>query len=167
VQRTTQRLLSITLTTIVLVAAASATRAEEAESESELKRNHAVIFAGWTEGEVSEVGIKQDPRFTLGLGYERRLSRLVGVGGVLEAVVDGDREALFLAPVFFHFGRAKLIAGPGAQRLRDPAETQFVARFAFEYDFAVKSIVLTPMVALDLAAGDRFTVVGLDIGWEF
>ena len=74
-----QRVLSIASLTLCVVLSASTVQAEEAETESGLRVNRFGIFIGSTEAEDTHSGEKDDPRFTVGLNYERRFSRLVGV----------------------------------------------------------------------------------------
>jgi hypothetical protein len=140
----------------------------EASGKHEFHRNHIAFFVGSTATEDERPGGTDDPRFTLGVNYERRLTRLLGLGAVLEAVPEGEREAVVLVPVLFHVGRrAKFLIGPGAQRLEHPRETTFVARIGFEYDFHVKRVILTPELNFDFSEEADFSVLGLNIGWGF
>jgi hypothetical protein len=140
----------------------------DGSGKHEFHRNHVAFFIGSTATEGERPGAEDDPRFTLGVNYERRLTRLLGLGAVLEAVPEGEREAVVLVPVLFHVGRrAKFLIGPGAQRLEDPRETTFVARIGFEYDFHVKQVILTPELNVDFSEEENFAVLGLNIGWGF
>ena len=65
-------------------------------------KNHIALFIGSTEGEAEE-GEKEDRDFTLGVDYERRLTELIGIGGLYDWVAEGRREFLIGMPVFFKF----------------------------------------------------------------
>ncbi len=167
-------LVLMTHVVVCLSVAAAASESEEKQVEHEgsgkheFHRNHVAFFVGPTATEEERPGGTDDPRFTLGVNYERRLTRLLGLGAVLEAVPEGEREAVVLVPVFFHVGRrAKFLIGAGAQRLEDPEETTFVARIGFEYDFHVKRVILTPELNFDFSEEADFSVLGLNIGWGF
>jgi hypothetical protein len=142
---------------------------EHGESEEHgFHRNHVAFLVGSTATEEKRPGGTGDPRLTLGVSYERRLTRLLGLGATFEGVVEGEREAVLVIPVLFHVGRrAKFLVGPGAQRLEDPDETTSVARIGFEYDFHVKSVILTPGLNFDFSEEENFAVLGLSIGWGF
>ena len=136
--------------------------------EHEFHRNHAALFLGSTATEGERPGGSDDPRFTLGANYVRRLTRLVGLGVVLETVPEGERELVGFVPVYFYVGkRAKFMIGPGSQRLEEPPETTFVARIGFEYDFDVGPVILSPELNVDYSEVENFAVLGLNIGWGF
>ena len=50
----------------------------EEHGKEHFHKNHIALFLGATQAEL-EHGEREDPQFTLGLDYERRLTRVVGV----------------------------------------------------------------------------------------
>ena len=136
-------------------------------AEEENKRNHLSLFIGSTESEKEIDGSPDDPRFTLGLDYERLLNRWLGVGGLLDWVAEGDRELLIGIPVFFHVYRgAELQVAPSVQRLRD-GEWELVARVGVAYEFELRRVTLAPVLNLDFSEGESFLVLGLNVGRWF
>ena len=66
-------------------------------------KNHIALFIGATEAEAHH-GDQEDPDFTLGMEYERTVSKVIGVGALVEFVVEGKREYVIGAPLFVHIG---------------------------------------------------------------
>jgi opacity protein-like surface antigen len=130
-------------------------------------KNHVAFFLGSTEAEEHH-GEQGDRDFTIGVDYERRLSRVLGVGGLLDWVVEGRREFLLGVPVFLHAGKhAKFQLAPCYQRIRETSDDEFVFRTGFMWDFYVGSLSLAPTVFYDFTDGQDFLVVGLSIGTGF
>jgi len=150
-------------------------RSETGESHEEaieehgehLHKNHLALFIGATEAEEHH-GEKGDPDFTLGVDYERRLSPLFGVGGMVDWVVEGRREFL-LGPIgFLHpYKGLKLFAAPCYQRIREGEEDNFVFRVGAAWDFEIGKYSLAPNVIYDFAGEHNFLVLGVTIGKGF
>ena len=130
----------------------------------EFHKNHIALFLGSTEGEEHH-GEQGDRDFTIGFDYERRLSKLVGVGGFVDWVAEGNREWLAGVFTFLHvYKGAKIQLAPAYHQVREGDEAGFVFRTAFAWDFHVNKISLSPYIAYDFAEGQDFTVFGLAIG---
>jgi len=130
-------------------------------------KNHVALFVGSTEGE-EEDGEKQDRDFTLGIDYERRLSPLLGFGGMADWVVEGNREYLVGPIGFLHpYREAKLFAAPCYQRVREGGEDNFVFRVGASWDFAIGKYTIGPEIIYDFAEGQDFLVFGVGIGMGF
>jgi hypothetical protein len=141
-----------------------ATETHEEHGGHELHQNHVALFLGSTEGEEHH-GEKGDRDFTIGIDYERRLSKLFGIGAMVDWVAEGNREYLIGVPVFLHVGNGgKFQLAPAYHRVREGDEDGFVFRTAFAWDFYIKKISLAPYIAYDFTDGQDFTVFGLDIG---
>ena len=83
--------------------------------EEHQHKNHIALFIGSTQAEV-EHGKRDDPQFTLGLDYERRLTQVVGIGALLDVVLEGHREGIIGVPVFLHAGSLTFQLAPGGER---------------------------------------------------
>lgn len=130
----------------------------------EFHKNHIAVFLGATEAEEHH-GEKGNPDFTIGIDYERRLSKLFGIGGMIDWVAEGNREYLIGVPVFLHVGKGgKFQLVPAYHQVRVGEEHGFVFRTAFAWDFYINKISLAPYIAYDFVEGQDFTVFGLDIG---
>ena len=141
--------------------------ADEGHGEAHHHKNHIAFFVGSTEAEEHH-GEKGDRDFTIGLDYERRLSRVVGIGGLVDWVVEGNREYLIGVPVFLHVGKhAKFELAPAFQHLTEADENSFVFRTGFHWDFFVGQISLSPAVFYDFTEEQDFFVFGLSIGTGF
>ena len=111
---------------------------------------------------------KDDPDFTIGLDYERRLSQLIGVGGTLDWVVEGRREFL-LGPIgFLHpFAGSKFWLAPLAERVRETGDWELVVRIGAGWDIPIgKSgrYSIAPTVNYDIGEEHELWNVGLAIG---
>jgi hypothetical protein len=141
--------------------------ASEGHDEERHHKNHVAFFVGSTEAEEHH-GVKEDRDFTMGLDYERRLTRIVGVGGVVDWVVEGNREYLIGVPVYLHVGRhAKFELAAAVQHLSETGENGFVFRTGFHWDFPVGSLSIVPAVFYDFTEEQDFFIFGIGIGKGF
>ena len=171
------------LRTVILLATVATIGAAGASAESEsaedrghhvhgdhaMHPNHIAVFVGLTHGGGSEEGEEETSAATIGLEYERRLSRKVGIG-VLAEYVDGDRrDHVGMALVSLRPGRrAKLILGAGLERHEGKGEYAFLGRVGFGYAFEpVPGNSVSPEINLDFVDGHTLVVVGATIGWGF
>lgn len=129
-------------------------------------KNHVALFVGSTQAEL-EHGEREDPQFTLGLDYERRLTPVVGVGAVLDLVLEGQREGILGLPVFLHAGSFTFQIAPGGERIRDGRDWSFVTRLGVLYDFEVGTMTLAPALFYDFTKEGGTWVVGINIGRGF
>lgn len=176
------------VTTIVAVAASPTVSvaqehgAEGEEAEEAFHKNHLSLFTGGTtessDGETST-------SFSLGLDYERRVSRLIGLGLGGELVFGGDdREALAGLYFILHpAGGLVLAAGPGlelakeghaegeveAQQEESGTETHAGLRVGIVYEFEVgHRYSIAPSIYTDFIEGKEPTFVwGLAFGVGF
>lgn len=156
--------------------------AEGAEAEEAFHKNHLSLFTGGTtessDGETST-------SFSLGLDYERRVSRLIGLGIGGEFVFGGEeREALLGLLLNLHpAGGLVLVAGPGvefaeelhvegeveAQQEESGTETHAGLRVGIVYEFEVgHRYSIAPSFYTDFIDGKEPTFVwGLAFGVGF
>jgi len=130
-----------------------------AETESE-HHNVISVFVGNSHS-GSENGA------TIGLGYERRLSSLVGVGAFLERA-GGDFGVVAIGvPVTLHpyAGWAFKLA-PGVEF--DDGSRSLLLRAGVSYEFEiVPRWSVAPEFNADLVDGDRELVYGVSVAYEF
>jgi hypothetical protein len=155
---------------------------EEHGQEHHFHKHHIAVFIGSTEGieehgeehhgnghgEIRSAGsssTKDDPSFTLGFDYERRLTKLLGFGGMLDWVVEGRREFLIGPIGFLHpFMGAKLFAAPLAERVEETGDWEFVTRVGVGWDFAVGKWNIAPNASYDMGEEHDLWVLGVAIG---
>ena len=157
---------------------------EEHGEEHHLHKHHIALFLGATEGvephtehhddghgdphaEESSGG-KEDPGFTLGFDYERRFNKLFGFGGMIDWVVQGNREWLIGPIAFLHpFGGAKLYAAPCFEHVTESDSNEFVFRVGASWDFEVGKFSVGPNLIYDFSDEHDLWVVGIGIGKGF
>lgn len=156
--------------------------AHEGGEEHHFHKNHFAVMIGSTQSveihgeehhdeghgdphsEVTSSGGRDDPDFTLGIDYERRLTKLFGIAGLLDFVVEGQREFLFGPLAVLHpFRGAKLWVGPLYEVVRE-GENEWVARVGAGWDFKVGKVTLTPAANYDITNEHEIWVLGLTIG---
>lgn len=156
--------------------------AEEHGEEHHFHKNHFGVFIGSTEGveqhgeehhdtghgAVSSEGSsggKDDPDFTIGLDYERRLTKLIGIGGMVDFVVEGRREFL-LGPIgFLHpFKSAKFFAAPLVERVRETGDWEFVFRVGGLWEFHVGKFSVAPYAGYDISEEHEIWILGVAFG---
>lgn len=136
------------------------------EEEIERRNEIAVILAGTYEGD------EEKSFFTIDGAYQRRLTPLIGVGGVAELVVEGEaREHIAVFPVFFHpLGGLELFTGPGWERKDGGYEFLYRGGTAYNFEFGER-YSLSPFVEFDFINSDQGTshaiVYGVDFGIGF
>ncbi len=163
----------------------------ENADEAEFHQNHFSVFlGGTTESEEDETTTS----FSIGVDYERRLSRLMGIGFGAEYVfVDVGREALAGLLGFFHVTEGfVLLGGPGLEFAQEPLheveaggevgkisetsedveterETNLVFRLGTLYEFEVgHQYTIAPSLFVDFIENkDPAFVWGLSFGIGF
>jgi hypothetical protein len=169
-------------TTFPAVSVAQEHGAEGTGVEEAFHKNHLSLFTGGTtessDGETST-------SFSLGLDYERRLSRLVGLAGGGELVFGGDeREALVGLYFLLHVTEGLVLAaGPGlefakeghaggdveAQQEESGTETRAGLRVGILYEFELgHRYSIAPSAYIDFLEDKQPTFVwGLAFGVGF
>ena len=156
----------------------------EGHEEEHLHKHHIAVFLGVTEGvephvehhdnghgdpHAEESGSdKDDPGTTIGFDYERRFTKLFGFGGMIDWVVEGNREWLIGPIAFLHpFGGAKLYAAPCFEHVRESDSSEFVFRVGASWDFEVGKFSIGPNLMYDFSEEHDLWVVGIGIGRGF
>ena len=139
-------------------------------SSTEAVEEHGEEHNGNGHGETHSEGSsgKDDPDFTIGFDYERRLSQLIGVGGMIDWVAEGRREFLFGPIGFLHpFKGSKFWVAPLAERVRETGDWELVWRIGAGWDFPIgKSgkYSIAPNINYDITEEHELWVIGLAIG---
>ncbi len=104
---------------------------------------------------------------TVGLDYEYRVNKLLGVGVVAERAYGSLDATTVLAVADIHFqGGLIMQVGPGFERRHD--EEVFVARVGVLYEFEVDRFTLSPQLHWDYHNDEPNTVVaGVAFGFSF
>jgi hypothetical protein len=168
----TRHLGVLTLAAAIYLASPNSIRAQEAdhnehgaeaEHGEEHHKNTFSVFFGSTQAELHH-GERDDPQFTLGFDYERRLNSVFGVGALVDFVLEGHREAIVAAAVIAHAGFAKFMVAPGVERVRETGDMESIIRFGLMYGFPAGKVHLEPSVFYDATEKGGTWVLGLTIG---
>ena len=158
--------------------------AEEHGEEHHFHKNHFAVIISATEapeehGEEhhgdphseGSSGGKDDPDFTIGFDYERRITQLFGLGGTIDWVAEGRREILFGPFAILHpFAGSKFWVAPLAERVRETGDWELVWRLGVGWDFEIgKSgkYSIAPNINYDITEEHELWVVGVAIGRGF
>jgi hypothetical protein len=146
--------------------------AEEPETEERIRPNHLDVFAGGTLGGDERGDGREAATATVGIGYERRLSRLVSIGFLSELSSGERRDHVGIVPITFRpMDRAQFVLGLGWERAtvvgEEQDEIQGLVRFGFGYELEVlPRQTVTPEIAMDVVDGEKLFVFGVTIGWD-
>ena len=101
--------------------------------------------------------------FTIGVDYQYRISRVFGVGAILDHAA-GDIKSTLVAPaLFLHLKKLAFTVAPGAEFSDD--ETTMVLRLGAEYEFELSRFSISPAIFYDTERGGEQTwVYGLSFG---
>ena len=129
-------------------------------------KNSIAVFIGATQADM-EHGERDDPQFTIGFDYERYLTKVFGVGAILDVVFEGQREGIIAVAGVAHAGSAKFVLAPGGERVRDTGDWEGIVRLGFMWEFPVGKVHLEPSLFYDVTEEGGAWVLGLTIGKGF
>jgi hypothetical protein len=134
----------------------------ESEEWAEEGRNDLGLFLGDTYAD-GEHG------FSVGLDYERRLSRRFGIGGVIEYTGSDLRDGIAAVSVNWHpWKELKLLAAPGVEVEREDGSDGFLFRIGAEYGFGIgKGFEIAPALNFDFTSDESSVVYGLSFARTF
>jgi hypothetical protein len=156
------------LVSVGVAQGALAQESEHGEAGHKYHRNHFSLFVGATEGGNVDGEGEERASPTLGLDYERRLSRLLGIGFLADVAAGDRREFVAGIPLVFHAGRsAKFYVAPGIERSKETGHDEALVRLGFMWNFKVRRMTLSPALNVDFVNGERIYVPGLNVGWGF
>ena len=103
--------------------------------------------------------------FTIGIDYQYRISRVFGVGAILD-YAGGDFKSTLVAPaLFMHVKKLSFTLAPGAEFSDD--ETIMVLRVGASYEFELSRFSISPSIFYDTErGGDPIWVYGISFGFE-
>ena len=149
--------------TLLQSSKASAQEAREPGGDVE-EQNFVELFLG---GVTKRVEGETDTGVGLGASYVRRLSRLVGVGVLLELTTGEARDAVLLLPVILRVYRGLSFLGAPGVEISPGGETAFALRLGTLYEFELPMVSLSPEFSVDLVEGDVTFVYGVAVGFGF
>lgn len=149
-----------TLFAVLIGRVASAQEGDDGHGHNEPHRNFIAGFVGITGEE------RRDRALTLGLEYERRLSKRFGVGAGIEHALGDLDFTIVTFPFSYHAGSWKWSAGPGVET-SDHHENEFLFRMGVERSFELGDYELAPKFNIDFIHGDVVLVGGLVFGRGF
>jgi hypothetical protein len=142
-------------------AAAQESKVEALEAEAAGPHHLSVILGGTRVPEHQETG------FTIGLDYEYRVSRTVGLGVVVEHAFGEIDATTLLGVADIHLVRGLVVqTGPGVEFVQD--ESFFVYRLGLLYEFELgEGFTLSPQLHYDFSGAENGIVFGVAFGRAF
>ena len=142
----------------------------EEAGESEEKRNVLAFFLG---GTTESQNGESETGFTVGVDYERRLSKHVGVGLLFEGVMGNqEREIVLGLPLSLHPGeRLRLVIAPllefTKKRTAGDKDAEFGIRAGGGYEFPLGQYALSPELYVDFIGSKVALVYGVSFAFGF
>jgi len=159
--------LAVLVSAVFSTVGASPAYAEESEHESEsvheaahgFHPNFLGAFVGVTSESRREKGIP------LGIEYERRLNKYIGIGLVAEYTFGDLDFWVYAVPFAYHTGRWKLYVAPGIEDGDHGSEP--LIRIGAGYAYEVGEWEISPQLDLDFVDGEEVLVPGVVFGKGF
>jgi hypothetical protein len=140
--------------------------ADEITSSSEAEhsvhgRNHLSVLLANTH--VTEEGNNA----TVGIDYEYRVNKLLGVGAIIERAYGELNATTVLAVADIHFHNGLIMqVGPGVELAED--ENVFVSRVGILYEYEIEHYTISPQLHWDYHHDESNAVIaGLALGFSF
>ena len=145
------------------------TQADQAEAE-EFHKNHVGLFIGG----LTPLPRKHETSFALGVGYERRFLRWLGLEAWADFAIGAhERAAIILAgPVFHPVAGFKIVAGVGVEvggeNDGEGVEAEGVFAIGAGYDFEAGPVAITPEFYFDFVGREQSNITyGVVVGYPF
>jgi hypothetical protein len=135
--------------------------AQEMPAHQERPHHLSLVLGGTHVPEAGHTG------FTIGLDYEYRLNRNLGLGFIAEYAAGPVDATTFLAVADIHVAKGfALQTGPGVEII--DGETFFTVRFGALYEFELgEAFTLSPQLHYDLSAGEDGIIFAIALGRGF
>lgn len=148
-----------------VAAAALASESHEAEAGIHYRHELAVFLGAAIR---DEHGHETESGFALGLEYQYRLHRLLGVGALAEGALGEFRDVLLIAPISLHPWRGlRLVVAPGVE-IPNEGSSEFALRLGAGYKIPLGgSFILLPEFNADLIDGTPTYVFGASFAVGF
>ena len=130
------------------------------ESDHGHHKNFLAFFVG-----VAHAG-RRDNAGSLGVGYERHLTKSFGIGVLAEHTFGDDEFTVYAVPFTYRVDRWKFYIAPGIEE-SDAHGTESLVRLSAEYAFEAGTWEIAPQVAVDFVDGDEVLVLGVVFGKGF
>jgi hypothetical protein len=149
---------------ILVVLAIALPYGASADEPDEFARHGLELFLG-AGTKLADTGNTTD--FGVGIGYEFRFVRWIGVGVTGEYMTGVFRDGVLLFPVYAHPWRGlRFEIAPGVEFSDDPEE--FAIRFGAAYEIELfRGLSISPEFNVDLVDGETTLVYGASLGWGF
>ena len=150
-----------TLLGLLLLALPLAPFSQDELIKEKEKRNQISLFLGATSN-------KNGTGFTVGLDYQYRINKIIGVGVLVADYAVGSVESLLVGPsLYLHAGHFEFTLAPAGEF--SGGETTFVFRLGAAYEFELsKGVTISPSVYFDSERDEESALVyGLSFGFEF
>lgn len=136
----------------------------DVEHHEDKPHHLSVVLAG------THIDAADETAFTLGVDYEYRINRLIGVGAVAEYAFDDIDALTLLAVADVHLWRGlALQIGPGVEFVDEGEETETFAigRIGALYELDFEGYTISPQFHYDISSGEDAIVFGLALGVAF
>jgi hypothetical protein len=154
-----------------LVLVVSAQSASANEEEGAEKQNVLSLIVGGTSD-------RDENAFTVGLDFEHRIHRLLGIGAVIEYATDDLDAVTLIGALDFHIWKGFAIqTGPGVEFAGEEEEEDgvttttnrrnFIYRVGALYEFEFGRLLVTPQVHYDYSSGHDAVVYAMGLGFKF
>lgn len=129
------------------------------EAKHDYHRNLLSVFVGHT-------GVtRRDHGNTLGIGYERRVTKTVSVGVLAERTYGDLDFRVYAVPFAYHAGAWKIFVAPGVEDSDHGSE--LLVRIGAEYAFEVGSWEIAPQLSVDFVDGEQLGIIGIALAKGF
>lgn len=129
------------------------------EAEHDYHRNLLSVFVGHTGVTRREHGN------TLGIGYERRVTKTVSIGAFVERTYGDLDFRVYAVPIAYRAGRWKVFVAPGVEDSDHGSE--LLVRMGAEYAFEVGSWEMAPQLSIDFVDGEQLGIIGIALAKGF
>ncbi|MEO1406917.1 MAG: hypothetical protein AAFV54_10565 [Pseudomonadota bacterium] len=137
----------------------------DVEFEEDRRQHVSVVIGGTTIPSADETA------FTIGVDYEYRLNRLIGVGAVVEHAVGGIDATTLLAVADIHIWKGLAVqVGPGVEFIDEGEdhETFAIGRIGALYEIEIaERFTIAPQAHYDISSGEDAFVFGVALGVGF
>lgn len=142
-------------------ALATSVAAQDAASHSEKPHHLSAVIGG------THIPHEDETAFTLGVDYEYRLNKTLGLGFVAEHAFGPVDSTTLLAVADIHIaGGFAIQIGPGVEFVND--ESFFVARLGALYELELgENFTIAPQLHYDFSGHDDAIVFAIGIGRAF
>jgi hypothetical protein len=144
---------------LILISGSLVSYAQEAAAEEEESKNAISVFLGGTSN-------KDATAYTMGVDYQYRINRIVGVGALIDYAM-GDIQSLLIAPaVYLHAGHFEVTVAPAAEF--SGGDVSPVLRVGAGYEIKIASgVSISPSLFFDTERNlEESLVYGLSFGFD-